>query len=193
MICFLRFRRTTFDLTLGIVRSYAWRRRLSTRVSPFVLMIVARRRCRFRFESLFVRMWLLLAFRRRIFPVPVTEKRFFAPLCVFILGIVQSCLFWRKNHCELLAFELGRALDLGDVPQFGRDSIDHCHAQLRVRDLTPAEHQRDLDLVFLLQEPPRMPRFRREIMLVDAGAVLHFLELYDVLLLLRDPRLFGLL
>src|SRR5687767_15677537 len=29
--------------------------------------------------------------------------------------------------------------------------------------------------------------------LVDAGPVLHFLELDDVLLFLRDPRLFGLL
>ena len=29
-------------------------------------------------------------FKDHIFPEPVTEKRFFAPLCDFILGIVQS-------------------------------------------------------------------------------------------------------
>jgi hypothetical protein len=30
----------------------------------------------------------LYALRRRTFPVAVTEKRFFAPLCVFIFGMV---------------------------------------------------------------------------------------------------------
>jgi hypothetical protein len=35
-------------------------------------------------------MWLLYALRRRTFPDPVTEKRFFAPLCVFIFGMRPS-------------------------------------------------------------------------------------------------------
>jgi hypothetical protein len=35
-------------------------------------------------------MWLLYAFRRRTFPDPVTEKRFLAPLWVFIFGMFYS-------------------------------------------------------------------------------------------------------
>ena len=92
----------------------------------------------------------------------------------------------------MLAFHLGRALDLGHVSQFRRDPIHYCHAQLRMRDLTPAEHEGDLDLVLFLQEPSRVPRLRVEVVSVDPRAVLHFLELDDVLLLLRDPRPFGL-
>src|SRR5580704_11033066 len=65
-------------------------RRLMRNASPFGVTIVGRRRLRFLFADFLVRMWLLYAFRRRTFPVPVTEKRFFAPLCVFIFGIVQS-------------------------------------------------------------------------------------------------------
>src|SRR5688500_2479994 len=87
MICFLRFRRATFDLTRGMVRlPYAWSRRLMFFASPGVLIVVARRSRRFRFDVFLVRMWLLNAFRRRTLPLPVTEKRFFAPLWVFILG-----------------------------------------------------------------------------------------------------------
>ena len=51
---------------------------LSTR-APF-------RRLRFRFWLFFVRMWLVKAFRRRIFPLPVFLKRLAAELLVFILG-----------------------------------------------------------------------------------------------------------
>lgn len=56
-------------------------------VSPGVASVVGRRRLRFRLADFLVRMWLLNALRRRTFPEPVTEKRFLAPLCVFIFGI----------------------------------------------------------------------------------------------------------
>src|ERR1700722_6833763 len=90
MICFLRLRRATFDLTRGIARSYAWIRRLMFRASPGVLMVVGRRRFRFRFADFLVRMWLLNAFRRRTLPLAVMENRFLAPLWVFIFGMLIS-------------------------------------------------------------------------------------------------------
>src|SRR5688572_21630036 len=88
MMRFFRFRRGTFDLARGMVPPpYACRRRLMTLASPRVAMSAERRRRRFRLDVFFVRMWLLKARRRETLPVPVTLKRFLAPLCDFIFGI----------------------------------------------------------------------------------------------------------
>ena len=42
-----------------------------------------------RFGDFFSRMWLDIALRARTFPFEVSLKRFFAPECVFILGIAN--------------------------------------------------------------------------------------------------------
>ncbi len=55
--------------------------------SPLVPIVVLCRRRRFLFDVFLVRMWLLNAFIRFTLPDPVIEKRFFAPLWVFIFGI----------------------------------------------------------------------------------------------------------
>src|SRR5688572_19224691 len=79
--CFLRFRRTTFDLTRGmVVLLYACRRRLMFFVSPGVVITADWRSRRFRLEVFLVRIWLLKAFIRLTLPVPVILKRFLAPL-----------------------------------------------------------------------------------------------------------------
>src|SRR3954464_15980080 len=94
--CFLRFRRATFDLTLGIVfLLYACSRRLMFFVSPGVRIVVPCARRRFLFGDFLVRMWLLNAFMRLTFPEPVILKRFLAPLCDFILGIAISFIGMR--------------------------------------------------------------------------------------------------
>jgi hypothetical protein len=97
------------------------------RTSPFVAIVVGRRRLRFRFDDFLVRIWLLYAFIRRTFPVPVIEKRFLAPLWVFIFGMtnsratvirrtggssVKAPLLRRENHRHRLPFHGWRALDL---------------------------------------------------------------------------------
>ena len=46
------------------------------------------RKFRFRLGDFLVRMWLLLAFWRRTFPLPVILKRLAAPRLVLILGIL---------------------------------------------------------------------------------------------------------
>src|ERR1035438_1649720 len=45
---------------------------------------------RFTFGDFDVRIWRVLVWCRLILPVPVLLKRFFAPVCVFNLGIVFS-------------------------------------------------------------------------------------------------------
>src|SRR5215218_8324831 len=91
--CFLRFRRTTFDLTRGIVcLPYACKRRLRFFSSPRTATVVERRRFRLRFEDFLVRIWLFPALRRLTFPVPVIEKRLRAPRWLFIFGI--CFLYW---------------------------------------------------------------------------------------------------
>lgn len=63
---------------------------------------------RFRLAVFFSRMWLLLALRRMILPVPVVLKRFFAPLCVFIFGIAAtSFAFLHTRFACRVIFELG--------------------------------------------------------------------------------------
>src|SRR5687768_8358398 len=62
-----------------------------------------------------------------------------------------------------------------------------------MRDLTAAVHHGDLDLVAVAQELAGVPGLELEVVVVDAGPVLHFLQLYDVLLLLRRPRRLRLL
>src|SRR5690242_19492108 len=118
-------------------------------------------------------MWLLNARMRLTFPEPVTLKRFFAPLCVFIFMGTPS--FRRHYHRHGFAFEPTCALDLADVGEVGGDTIEHRLAQLGVRDLSAAKHHRDLDLVLLLEKSAGMPSFRVEVMVVDAGSEFHFL------------------
>src|SRR5688500_17650703 len=90
--CFLRLRRTTFDLTRGIVfLPYACKRRLMFFSSSRTLIVVDRRRLRFRFDDFLVRIWLFPAFDRFTFPEPVIENRLAAPRWLFIFGIV--CLY----------------------------------------------------------------------------------------------------
>src|SRR3954471_11816438 len=60
-----------------------------------------------------------------------------------------------------------------------------------MRDLAATEHHGHLYLVFLLKKPPSVARLRFEVMIIDARTELHFLQLDDVLLLLRDAGLLG--
>src|SRR5215217_5986036 len=180
--CFFRLRRGTFDTARGMIGSCyaAWMRRLIRFCSPFVAIVVARRRFRFRFEVFLVRMWLLNAFERFTFPVPVTEKRFFAPRWLFIFGITRTRSFRRENHRHRFAFHLRIALDLRDIREIGGDSVHYSPPQLRVCDLTTAKHESDLDLVALTEKPAGMARLRLEVVFLDPRAVLHFLEMDHV-------------
>src|SRR5690606_32420673 len=60
--------------------------------------------------------------------------------------------------------------------------VEHYTAELRMRHLTATKHHGDLDLVALLQEPPRVAGLELEIVLLDTRPQLHFLQLHPMLL-----------
>ena len=93
----------------------------------------------------------------------------------------------------LRPFQLRLGFDLADVGEARGHPVEHGLAQLEVRDLPAAVHHRDLDLVPVAQELAGVPGLEVEVVVVDAGPVLHFLQLDDVLLLLRRPRRLRLL
>src|SRR5204863_5103545 len=111
---------------------------------------------RLRFGLLCSRLWLFIACRRVSFPVPVSLNRFLAPLCVFCLGIVfvYSCTLRRpEQHHHVPSVEEGRGFDLPDLLDVLRKSHQEVPTPLRMRVLAPSEHDRDLDLRALVQEP----------------------------------------
>jgi hypothetical protein len=110
------------------------------------------------------------------------------------LGIVlspcrrRSARPGRENHRHVAALQLRLGFDLADVGEARGHPVEHGLAELEMRDLPAAVHHGDLDLVALAQELAGVPGLELEVMVVDAGPVLHFLQLNDVLLLLRRPR-----
>jgi hypothetical protein len=87
----------------------------------------------------------------------------------------------------------GFGFDLADIRQARRHPIEYRAAQLEVGDLPAAEHHRHLHLVAVTQELARVACLEVEIVVVDSGTVLHFLELDDVLLLLGGAGRLGFL
>lgn len=106
---------------------------------------------------------------------------------------MKDYLLRRENHRHRLSFHRWRAFDFGHIGQLDGDAINDLPAQLRMCDLTTAEHQGDFDLVALFQKTPGVARFRFKIVVINSRTVLHFLEMDDVLFFLGLPRLLGLL
>src|SRR6476661_2673089 len=212
MIFFFRAWWATPFLTRGMFAPYACRRRLTRGKSAELTRSLFLSRF-FRLRTFLVRMWVWLACQRFSLPVPVVLKRFIAARLVFCFGIcspggdgpaggalqVHSVypsspsyrLLRRDDHRHVAPFELRIRLDLAHIGQARGHSIQHRLAQLQVRDLPAAEHHGDLHLVSVAQELPRVPGLEVEVVVVDAGPVLHFLELDDVLLLLGSPGRLG--
>src|SRR5271155_3523227 len=75
---------------------------------------VGPRRCRLFLVDFLVRMWRLNACERLRLPLPRTRKRFFAPLLVFILGMILDlpiCCPRRCSPTERLLAPFSRAPD----------------------------------------------------------------------------------
>src|SRR5205807_1804850 len=68
-----------------------------TRGASSLERIVGRESARLRFGDLCSSMWLVKECRARTFPPAVTLKRFCAPECVFILGIIASRRLWHAR------------------------------------------------------------------------------------------------
>src|SRR2546422_915889 len=136
-------------------------------------------------------MWRLYARYRRSFPVPVSLMRFRSARLDFIFGIASS--FRCEDHRHVAALELWFLFDFPDVLQLLRDAVQHFPAQLDVRHLPAAVHHRHLHFVAVFQEFTRVPGLEVEIVIVDPGAVFHFLQVNHVLLFLGGARRLRLL
>src|SRR6266536_1855816 len=104
------------------------------------------------------------------------------------LGL-RRALAWREHRDHVAAVLPSRTVDLGDVHDVGGQSFEQAPAELGVRHLSAAEHDRHLDLVALLEEPLDVALLRLVVVVVDLGPHLHFLEGHQALL---APGLLGL-
>src|SRR6187402_1180453 len=129
-----------------------------------------------------------------IFPVPVTLKRFAAPLCVFnfwfILFLFLLSLLRSKDRYQIRAFHFWPGFHGSNFRQFFNQSVDDRATDTLVHDLAPPEEDSCLHLVALSQEADDVILLEYIIVLVRIGTKLHFLD-RDVLLML--PRLVFLL
>src|SRR5690606_17283799 len=126
-------------------------------------------------------------------------KRFAALRFVFIFGMLpllatrRRLLLRRHDHDHHPAFHRRHTFHLTDVLQRFRHFLQHLATQFRMRDLPATEHHGDLHLVTLFQKAARMPDLELEVMRLDHGTHLDFLDLRLVLLLARCPSLPRLL
>ena len=96
----------------------------------------------------------------------------------------------RDHHHHVAAVEVRPALDDGEVLQSSASRSRICSTALRVQQLTAAEHDRDLDLVAVAQEPLDVTLLGRVVVRVDLGPEL---DLLDGDRALVAPGLLGLL
>src|SRR6266542_3835288 len=104
------------------------------------------------------------------------------------LGL-RRVLAWREDRDHVAAVLPSRTIDLGDVNDVGGQPFEQAPAELGVRHLPSAEHDRHLDLVALLEEPLDVALLRLVVVVVDLGPHLHFLQGHQALL---APGLLGL-
>src|SRR5262249_55509456 len=88
-------------------------------IAPRSALVTSRslRKPRLRFDDFFSRLWLRIAGRRRILPLPVTLNRFRAELRVFVFGIsFHSCVLRRaEQHHHVASVLDGLGFDLPDL------------------------------------------------------------------------------
>src|SRR5215213_9562578 len=165
----------------------------------------SRPRRRLRAGVFFSSSWFSRDCRRTSLPVLVTRKRREAPRWLFILGTGSPWTLWRahrglapgaplglagREHRDHVAPVLaGRAVDLGDLDEVGGQPLQQPPPELGVGHLAAAEHDGDLDLVALLEEPLDVTLLGLVVVRVDLGPHLHLFEGHQVLL---APGFLGL-
>src|SRR4051812_8568291 len=201
-------------LAIGVAPDQARPSRRSTRFLSPPVTSAGRARRRVRLVGFFSRRWARFALRLVILPVPVTLKRLAAPRCVFIFGMSRSStlrcffdvLFWLvarrllgvlasgvQHHGHVPAVLARGALDRREFGDVVGDPAEDLHPELGVGHLTTAEHDRELHLVALAQEPHDVLHLGGVVVLVDLRPELHVLD-DDVrgLALRLSPSLFLL-
>src|SRR4029079_1661083 len=149
---------------------------------------------RLRFDDFFVRLWLFIACRRISLPAPVTLNRFFAPLPVFTFGMSHHCVLRRaEHHDHVPPVERRLLLDLPELLHVGGETLEKSPTPLRMEVLPPPEHDRDLDLRPLVQEPDDMALLGLVVVVADLRSELDLLDVDRRLVLSRLLRALLLL
>src|ERR671919_2334653 len=141
------------------------------------------RKARRRLALFFSRLWLFIAWRRRMRPAPVTLKRFFAAEFVFCLGTLRSSHLSsdvpvrREHHDHVAPVLKGRRLDLAEILHVLGEAHEQVATPLGVRLLAAAEHDRHLDLRTRVQEPLHVTLLRLVVVDADLGAEFDLFDL----------------
>src|SRR5438309_7543024 len=125
------------------------------------------------------------------FPVAVTLNFFFAPECVFCFGIsLDSCVLrWAEHHCHVPPFEERLRLDQADLLDVVGEAHQQVASAVRMLALAAPEHDRDLDLRALVQEPRDVAFLGLVVVYPDLGPDLDLLDVDLRLVLARELRL----
>src|SRR6185436_7071949 len=162
--------------------------------------VVDPRSPRFRLRVLLVRMCCLKAAPRRNLPRLVRLKRLAAPRCVFSLSFFAMIPFLLGDGCglrlaaaalraarqdgvHLIAFHPRHRLSKRHVAQLGDQPLQDAPADFRVRHLAPAEKDRRLDLVAVLEKALDVLLLELVVVLVALGPELDLLDLDHLLVL----------
>src|SRR3954467_1229615 len=150
-------------------------------------------------------MCALNALPRLNLPDAVFLKRFAAPRWLFILGMfLRSFVFLRRlrsfrsgllrqDRVHLVAFLARHRFRHRLVRQVVDQPLEDAAPDLGMRHFTAAEEDRRLDLVAVREEALDVLLLELVVVLVDLRAELDFLDLDDLLVLLRRPRALLLL
>ena len=134
-----------------------------------------------------------MAWRLRRRPVPVTLTRFAARSCRVgggAVGVGLSVAFCvgfgglgllgpfvrREHHHHVAAVEAALGLDPSRPVGLLGDLVQDPLAEFGVEHFAASEHDRDLHLVSLVEEPQDLTGLGVEVALADLGAVLHLLD-----------------
>src|SRR3954470_9977274 len=140
------------------------------------------------------------ALRRRVRAVPrdgavvvAVHGRHLAGRLLLVDRPAEDRLRRAEHHRHVAPVEVGALLDDRQVLELLREALEQLLAALGVRDLAPAEHDRDLDLVLALQEARDMALLRVVVVLRDLRAELDLADRDLLLVLARGLLLLGLL
>src|SRR5438093_1137394 len=105
--------------------------------------------------------------------------------CPFLRECLEMPLVGADHHDHVAPLLLRHRFNHDQFAEVGDETIEDPETQIRVRHLSPTEHDRDLDLVHRLEEPRDVPLLRGVVVRVDLRAELDLFQPGARLLLAR--------
>lgn len=97
--------------------------------------------------------------------------------------LLRLFLLGRNDHGHVAAFDFRLLFYNGSVAELFCHLVEQYFAQLRMAHFTAAEHDRDLDLVAVLQKAGCILELNAKVMVFNTGAQLDFFDFKDFLFL----------